>query len=47
MPFAYQLAANLIPQIGGFNEEGYKSEEMKMQNEGRKIMHLPEYGVIN
>ncbi len=29
-PFAYQLAANLIPQIGGFNEEGYTSEEMKM-----------------
>ena len=44
-PFAYQLAENLIPQIGGFNEEGYTSEEMKMQNEGRKIMHLPELRV--
>lgn len=44
-PFAYQLAANLIPQIGGFNEVGYTSEEMKMQNEGRKIMHLPEVRV--
>ena len=40
-PFAYQLAANIIPQIGGFNEVGYTSEEMKMQNEGRKICHLP------
>ncbi len=40
-PFAYQLAANLIPQIGGFNDEGYTSEEMKKQNEGRKISHLP------
>lgn len=40
-PFAYQLAMNLIPQIGGFDEEGYTSEEMKMQNEGRKIMHQP------
>ncbi|MDO4798639.1 MAG: aspartate-semialdehyde dehydrogenase [Coriobacteriales bacterium] len=40
-PFAYQLAANIIPQIGGFNDEGYTSEEMKMQNEGRKICHLP------
>lgn len=40
-PFAYQLAANLIPQIGGFNDEGYTSEEMKLQNEGRKICHLP------
>jgi aspartate-semialdehyde dehydrogenase len=41
-PFAYQLAANLIPQIGGFNDEAYTSEEMKLQNEGRKICHLPE-----
>lgn len=44
-PFQYQLAENLIPQIGGFNETGYTSEEMKMQNEGRKIMHLPELRV--
>lgn len=41
-PFAYQLAANLIPQIGGFNDDLYTSEEMKLQNEGRKICHLPE-----
>ena len=40
-PFAYQLAANLIPQIGGFKDEDYTSEELKMGNEGRKIMHLP------
>ncbi len=40
--FAYQIAQNLIPQIGGFNENGYTSEEMKMQNEGRKIMHAPD-----
>lgn len=44
-PFAYQLAANLIPQIGSFKEEGYTSEEWKMQNEGRKIMHLPDMRV--
>ena len=44
-PFAYQLANNLIPQIGGFNDLGYTSEEMKMQNEGRKICHLPELRV--
>ncbi len=44
-PFQHQLAVNLIPQIGGFNEVGYTSEEMKMQNEGRKIMHLPELRV--
>ncbi len=40
--FQYQIAYNVIPQIGGFNENGYTSEEMKMQNEGRKILHLPE-----
>lgn len=44
-PFAYQLAYNLIPQIGGFGEESYTSEELKMQNEGRKIMHLPDMRV--
>ncbi|MBE6993277.1 MAG: aspartate-semialdehyde dehydrogenase [Ruminococcaceae bacterium] len=40
--FPYQIAQNLIPQIGGFNENGYTTEEMKMQNEGRKILHAPE-----
>ena len=40
--FPYQIAYNLIPQIGDFLENGYTTEEMKMQNEGRKIMHLPE-----
>ena len=43
--FPYQIAYNLIPQIGGESFEGYTSEEMKMQNEGRKIMHLPELKV--
>ena len=43
--FSRQIAYNLIPQIGGFQENGYTSEEMKMQNEGRKIMHLPEMKV--
>lgn len=40
--FPYQIAANLIPQIGSFLDDGYTTEEMKMQNEGRKILHLPE-----
>lgn len=40
--FPYQIAFNLIPQIGNFTENGYTAEEMKMQNEGRKILHLPE-----
>jgi aspartate-semialdehyde dehydrogenase len=43
--FAYQIAYNLIPQIGGEQCDGYTSEEMKLHFEGRKIMHLPEMNV--
>ena len=43
--FQYQIAYNVIPQIGGEQYLGYTSEEMKMQNEGRKILHLPELRV--
>ena len=43
--FQHQIAFNVIPQIGGEAFEGYTSEEMKLQNEGRKIMHLPDLKV--
>ena len=43
--FSHQIAYNLIPQIGVEQVDGYTSEEMKLQNEGRKIMHLPELKV--
>ena len=43
--FQQQIAYNVIPQIGGEQFMGYTSEEMKLQNEGRKIMHLPELKV--
>lgn len=43
--FQHQIAFNVIPQIGGEAYAGYTSEEMKLQNEGRKIMHLPELRV--
>ena len=43
--FSHQIAYNLIPQIGGEQVDGYTSEEMKLQNEGRKIMHLPDLKV--
>ena len=39
--FPYQIAYNLIPQIGDFDEFGISKEEWKMQNEGRKIWHEP------
>ena len=37
--FAFQLAYNLIPQIDVFVNNDYTTEEMKMYNETRKIMH--------
>ena len=40
--FKYQIAYNLIPCIGSFTENDFTTEEMKMQNESRKIMHLPD-----
>ena len=43
--FSHQIAYNLIPKIGSGIENDYTTEEMKMQNEGRKIMHLPELTV--
>ena len=43
--FAHQIAYNVIPQIGGEQCNGYTSEEMKLQNEGRKILHLPDMNV--
>ena len=43
--FPHQIAFNLIPQIGSEQENGYTSEEMKLQYEGRKILHLPEMKV--
>lgn len=39
--FAHPIAFNVIPHIGGFNEQGYCSEEMKIMTETRKIMDLP------
>jgi aspartate-semialdehyde dehydrogenase len=41
--FQHQIAFNVIPQVDSFLETGYTKEEMKMQNEGRRIMHLPTF----
>lgn len=43
--FPTQIAMNVIPHIGDELENGYTDEEMKMQNEGRRILHLPELKV--
>ncbi|QPZ40617.1 aspartate-semialdehyde dehydrogenase [Bacillus halotolerans] len=41
----YQIAFNAIPQIDKFQDNGYTFEEMKMINETKKIMHMPELQV--
>jgi aspartate-semialdehyde dehydrogenase len=41
----YQIAFNAIPQIDKFTENGFTYEEMKMINETKKIMHMPELQV--
>lgn len=43
--FPCQILSNVIPQIGSELENGYTTEEIKIQNEGRKILHLPELNV--
>jgi len=41
--YPHPIAFNLLPHVDSFLESGYTREEMKMQNEGRKIMHLPHF----
>ena len=43
--FPAQIACNVIPFIGMYTDNDYTDEEMKMQNEGRKILGLPEMKV--
>jgi aspartate-semialdehyde dehydrogenase len=43
--YPHPIAFNLLPHIDAFLENGYTKEEAKMQDETRKIMHLPELGV--
>ena len=39
--YPHTINFNLIPQVDSFLDDGYTKEEMKMLNEGRKIMGLP------
>jgi aspartate-semialdehyde dehydrogenase len=41
--YPHPIAFNVLPHVDIFLESGYTKEEMKMQNEGRKIMHLPQF----
>jgi aspartate-semialdehyde dehydrogenase len=41
--YPHQIAFNVLPHVDSFLPDGYTKEEMKMQNEGRKIMHHPAF----
>src|SRR4051812_11498769 len=41
--YPHQIAFNVLPHVDSFLESGYTKEEMKMENEGRKIMHHPTF----
>lgn len=43
--YAKQIAFNVLPQIDAFTDSGYTKEELKMLNESRKILSLPDLKV--
>jgi aspartate-semialdehyde dehydrogenase len=43
--FPHRIAFNLLPEIGKDSGNGYTEEEMKMVNESRKILGLPNLAV--
>lgn len=44
-PFAVRIAGNVVPQIGAPQDDGWTEEELKMRNETRKILGLPDLPV--
>ena len=41
--YPYQIAFNVLPQVDSFLDSGYTKEEMKLENEGRRILHHPAF----
>ena len=41
--YPHQIAFNVLPHVDDFLESGYTREEMKLENEGRKIMHHDDF----
>ncbi len=39
--YPHQIAFNVLPHVDSFLDSGYTKEEMKLENEGRKILHHP------
>ena len=44
-PFPAPLALNVVPWAGSVRDEGWSSEELKIRNESRKILGLPDLRV--
>jgi aspartate-semialdehyde dehydrogenase len=44
-PFPAPLAMNVVPWAGSLKDEGWSSEELKIRNESRKILGLPDLRV--
>ena len=44
-PFPAPLALNVVPWAGSLRDEGWSSEELKIRNETRKILGMPELRV--
>ncbi|HEX5543570.1 MAG TPA: aspartate-semialdehyde dehydrogenase [Micromonospora sp.] len=44
-PFPAPLALNVVPWAGALQDAGWSSEELKMRNESRKILGLPDLKV--
>src|ERR687895_1897794 len=44
-PFPAPLALNVVPWAGSLKDGGWSSEELKMRNESRKILGLPDLKV--
>ena len=41
--YPHQIAFNVVPHVDSFLDSGYTREEMKMQQETRRILHLPDF----
>ena len=41
--YPHQIAFNVLPHVDEFLSNGYTKEEMKMENEAKKIMSLPDF----
>ncbi|KPC69111.1 aspartate-semialdehyde dehydrogenase, partial [Thermoactinomyces vulgaris] len=46
-PFGAPLALNVVPKVGGWKDDGWTSEELKVRNESRKILGLPDLKVAS